>query len=175
MRLFWIMALFVVFSALAWASAIAVRGDFLPVAAPDTEMADFVLVDKSERRLELRRDGRIIRNYTIALGGNPIGPKRQEGDGKTPEGDYVVDFRKADSAFHLSLHISYPNAADEAESARLGVPTGGAIFIHGLPNAYPFEKAPKVDWTQGCIAVDNDEIEEIWRLVPDGTPITIAP
>ncbi len=146
-----------------------------PAPAPAEELADLVYVDKSERRLELRRDGQIIRSYSVSLGNNPIGPKRQEGDGRTPEGAYVVDFRKADSAFHLSLHISYPNAVDRAESARLGLPTGGAIFIHGLPNAYPFDMAPKLDWTQGCIAIDNAEIEEIWRLVPDGVPVIIVP
>lgn len=138
-------------------------------------LADSVFVDKSERRLELRRDGRAIRVFDIALGGDPIGPKRQEGDGRTPEGDYVIDFRKADSAYHLSLHISYPNKHDSAASLKMGVPTGGAIFIHGLPNAYPLGRAPKIDWTQGCIALDDAEIEEIWRLVPDGTPITIVP
>jgi murein L,D-transpeptidase YafK len=134
-----------------------------------------IFVDKSERRLELRQGGRVIRAYDISLGGNPLGPKRQEGDGRTPEGTYVIDFRKADSAYHLSLHISYPNAADRAASLKMGVPTGGAIFIHGLPNAYPLSIAPKVDWTQGCIALDNAEIEEIWRLVPDGTAVMIVP
>lgn len=137
--------------------------------------ADAVFVDKSDRRLELRREGRVIKAYDIALGGNPLGAKRREGDERTPEGDYVIDFRRSDSAYHLALHIDYPNAADRAESARLGVPTGGAIFIHGLPNFYPLGVAPKFDWTKGCIALDNAEIEEVWRLVPDGTPVTIVP
>lgn len=164
---------------LAAAAALALAATWLRMARPAPAVADAiadsVFVDKSDRRLELRRDGRIIRTYEIGLGGNPLGPKRQEGDQRTPEGDYIIDFRKADSAYHLALHVSYPNTADRVESDRLGVATGGAIFIHGLPNAYPLGVAPKMDWTQGCIALDNAEIEEIWRLVPDGTPITIVP
>jgi murein L,D-transpeptidase YafK len=146
-----------------------------PWASAQEMGADFIHVDKSDRRLELRRNGRVIGSYEISLGGNPEGPKRQEGDERTPEGSYTIDFRKADSAYHLSLHISYPNQDDRAASAALGAPTGGDIFIHGLPNRYPFDTAPKVDWTAGCIALDNAEIEEIWRLVPDGTPILIVP
>lgn len=139
------------------------------------EVADFVFVDKSARRLELHRDGIVLRSYEIGLGGNPIGPKRREGDGRTPEGDYVIDGRNPNSAYHLSLHIDYPRPADRAASAALEAPPGGDIFIHGLPNYWPGASAPKVDWTEGCIAVDNAEIEEIWRLVPDGTPIRILP
>ena len=166
--------------AAAAASALAVTWLWMARAEPVVAnvagvAADAVFIDKSDRRLQLRRGGHIIRTYEIALGGNPLGPKRQEGDQRTPEGDYVIDFRKADSAYHLSLHISYPNAADRAASLKMGVPPGGAIFIHGLPNAYPLAVAPKIDWTLGCIALDNAEIEEVWRLVPDGTPVTIVP
>lgn len=138
-------------------------------------LADLVFIDKSERRLELRREGAVIRTYQVALGGNPEGPKRQEGDQRTPEGNYVIDSRKTDSAYHLALHISYPNTADRAASAALGVPTGGDIFIHGLPNYYPLRVAPKIDWTLGCVALDDAEIEEVWRLVPDGTAVMIVP
>ena len=138
------------------------------------EAVDLVVVDKSERRLELRKDGRMSRSYAISLGGNPLGPKRQEGDQRTPEGDYVIDRRNSQSAYHLSLHISYPNAADRAASALLGVWAGGDIFIHELPNYWPLRTAPKVDWIAGCIAVDNAEIEEIWHLVPTGTVIRIV-
>lgn len=147
------------------------------VAIPDVQErpADFVLVDKSDRRLELWRGGEIIRSYRVALGGNPEGPKRAEGDQRTPEGDYVIDYRNPNSRYHLSLHINYPSAADLLESAQLGVPPGGDIFIHGLPNGWPAAVAPKVDWTLGCIALDNAEIAEIWSLVPDGTPIRILP
>lgn len=94
---------------------------------------------------------------------------------RTPEGDYVIDRRNPQSAYHLSLHIDYPRPADRAASSALGAPPGGDIFIHGLPNYWPGTSAPKLDWTEGCIAVDNTEIEEIWRLVPDGTPIRIVP
>lgn len=147
----------------------------VPTILASDEMADFVLVDKSERRLALRKDGRTIRVYEISLGGNPLGPKRREGDQRTPEGLYMIDRRNPDSAYHLSLHINYPNEADRAASALLDQPTGGDIFIHGLPNYWPLAVAPKLDWTLGCIAVNNTEIEEIWRLVPDGTPIRIVP
>lgn len=147
----------------------------VPSPSPPDEFADFILVDKSERRLELHRDGAVIRRYEVALGGDPLGPKRADGDQRTPEGDYVIDFRNPRSRYHLSLHIDYPNAADRAESASRAVAPGGDIFIHGLPNFWPANTAPKLDWTQGCIALDNAEIEEIWRLVPDGTPIRIVP
>lgn len=158
-----------------WLTAATVRADVVPIAAPAGEQADAVFIDKSERRLELLREGKVIRSYKIALGGNPIGPKRRQGDQRTPEGEYRIDYRNAQSSYHLSLHINYPNATDRAESAKLGVRTGGDIFIHGLPNSYPLETAPKVDWTLGCIALDNAEIKEIWQLVPNGTPINIVP
>ena len=111
----------------------------------------------------------------IQLGDAPIGHKQFEGDEKTPEGRYTLDYGNPDSSYHLSLHISYPNAADLLASRKLGVPPGGDIFIHGLPNGWPAAVAPKVDWTLGCIALDNAEIAEIWSLVPDGTPIRIQP
>ncbi len=156
-------------------TAVTARTDVVPATLPADEQVDAVFIDKSERRLELLREGKVIRSYKIALGGNPIGPKRRQGDQRTPEGEYRIDYRNAHSAYHRSLHINYPNNADRAESAKLGVRTGGDIFIHGLPNSYPLATAPKVDWTLGCIALDNTEIEEIWQLVPNGTPITIAP
>ena len=151
------------------------RGEVSISPAAAEQLADSIFVDKSERRLELRRYCIVIRAYEIALGGNPIGPKRREGDMRTPEGDYVIDRRNPQSAYHLSLHIDYPRPADRAASAALGAAPGGEIFIHGLPNYWPASTAPKVDWTAGCIALDNAEIEEMWRLVPDGTPISIVP
>lgn len=146
-----------------------------PAHADGEVWADLVVIDKSDRRLDLLSEGTVIRSYKVGLGGNPVGPKRRQGDQRTPEGDYIIDYRNPNSAFHLSLHISYPNQADRAESRRLGVPPGGDIFIHGLPNGWPTETAPKADWTLGCIAVDNPEIEEIWRLVPNGTRVRIDP
>jgi len=141
-----------------------------PAPAPMSARADRIHVDKSERRMELMRDGRVIRRYAILLGDAPVGHKRQQGDEKTPEGDYRISGRNPNSRFHLSLRISYPNEADRRQARARGADPGGDIFIHGgNVAAYPF------DWTDGCIAVTNREIEEIWSLVPNGTPIRIDP
>lgn len=145
-----------------------------PAAAP-SPVADRILVDKSERRMELLARETVLRSYRIALGGAPEGDKVREGDGRTPEGRYVISGRNPDSAFHLSLEISYPDAGDRAAAAALGVSPGGDIFIHGAPNWWIFPGQPPGDWTRGCIAVTNAEIAEIWRLVADGTPIEIVP
>lgn len=137
--------------------------------------ADIVVVDKTARTLMLFAGGRALRTYSgIQLGDAPQGHKRFEGDERTPEGRYVIDYRNPDSAYHLSLHISYPNEADRAFAAEQGRSPGGEIFIHGQPNALPVGRVPG-DWTDGCIALSNAEIEEVWRLVPDGTPIEIRP
>lgn len=137
--------------------------------------ADSVLVDKSERKMWLINGGRKYREYDIYLGGNPAGHKEQEGDEKTPEGKYTIDYRNPESSFHLSLHISYPQKEDEENARKKAVSPGGDIFIHGLPNgAATIPKTNKgKDWTAGCIAVENRAIEEIWTLVKDGTPIEI--
>ena len=139
--------------------------------------ADRVVVAKAARKLLVYRGDRLLATYRIALGRNPIGHKEREGDGRTPEGSYVIDFRKRDSDFHRALHISYPNNEDRRRAGQRKVPPGGAIMIHGLPNGMGrIGKAHTLrDWTDGCIAVTNEEIEEIWRLVPNGTPITIRP
>jgi murein L,D-transpeptidase YafK len=145
--------------------------------APDTPLpsADRVLVDKSDRTLTLFAGGRAIRTYRgIQLGDAPLGHKRFEGDERTPEGRYTIDTRNPASAYHLSLRVSYPNAADRAYAAARGRSPGGEIFIHGQPNWLPAGRLPG-DWTDGCIAVANAEIEEVWRAVPDGTPIEIRP
>ena len=106
-----------------------------------------------------------------------MGPKTREGDHKTPEGHYIIDTRNIKSKFHLALHVSYPNVADIARARKLGVPPGGAIMIHGLPKGFDSVSSASQagDWTDGCIAVTNVEIEEIWRVVPNGTPIEIRP
>ena len=144
-----------------------------PQVAP--RQADFVLVDKSDRTLTLFRHGEELKTYTgLQLGGAPVGHKHFEGDGKTPEGRYTIDARNPASAYHLSLRISYPNAADRAYAAARGRGPGGDIFIHGQPNALPIGRVPG-DWTDGCIALSNGEIEELWRAVPDGTAIEIRP
>ena len=139
--------------------------------------ADRVVVLKQERTLQLINHGTILKTYKVALGGTPIGPKIQRGDHRTPEGVYVLDHRNVHSQFYKSIHISYPSAADRGKSAKLHVAPGGDIFLHGLPNGYGWvgSKHRLKDWTDGCVAVTNEEIDEIWRLVPDGTPIEIKP
>ena len=146
-----------------------------PKMRPATEQADAVHVDKSDRTLTLLRDGAEIARYTVALGGAPEGHKQQEGDESTPTGAYILDWRNPNSIAHLSLHISYPNAADTTQARARGVSPGGAIMIHGIANGWGFlgPLHRLIDWTNGCIAVTNDEMREIWALVPDGTPITI--
>lgn len=139
--------------------------------------ADRVIVHKKEHTMELMHAGQVIKTYKIALGGNPVGPKTRQGDHRTPEGVYVIDSRNAQSKFHRSLHVSYPNSSDRERARKLGVSTGGDIFIHGLPNGYGFVGAAHSarDWTDGCIAVTDQEIEEIWKLVDIGTPVEIRP
>lgn len=138
---------------------------------------DHVLVLKKDRRLELLSQGKVIKSYKVALGGDPVGPKTRQGDHKTPEGIYVLDRRNAHSQFHKSIHISYPNAKERAAARVNGVSPGGDVFVHGLPNGYGrIGAAHRLrDWTDGCIAVSDEEIEEIWNAVPDGTPIEIRP
>lgn len=132
---------------------------------------DRVLVDKSDRRLYLIRGDEVWRSYPIGLGFAPSGPKQRQGDGRTPEGDYVLDWRNPRSSYFLSIHISYPSDADQARAQALGASPGGDIFIHGELD--PLRR--KRDWTLGCIAVTNQAMMEIWTYVSDGTPITIQP
>lgn len=148
----------------------------VPPLPPGTR-ADRVVVKKRSRTLELFRADVLLRRYTVALGPNPLGHKQQEGDGRTPEGQYVLDWRNPGSAFHRSLHVSYPTQADVASAASRGVSPGGLIMIHGVRNGLGFvgRLHRLFDWTDGCIAVSDREIEEIWRVVEDGTPITIEP
>ncbi|TIV98820.1 MAG: hypothetical protein E5V85_09940 [Mesorhizobium sp.] len=140
------------------------------------ERVNLVRVEKSNRQLQLIGDGgRVLRSYDIALGGEPIGHKQQEGDERTPEGRYVLDWRNANSADHKSIHISYPNADDLAAAKARGVDPGGLIMIHGMPNGFGWLGwlLQLVDWTDGCIAVTNPEMDEIWAMVANGTPIEI--
>jgi murein L,D-transpeptidase YafK len=143
--------------------------------APAPDMINHVLIDKSDRTLTLLRSGRAVKIYrNIKLGDAPIGHKHFEGDEKTPEGVYRISGRNAASRYTLSLRISYPNAADRAFAARLGKRPGGDIFIHGQPNGFPAARIP-YDWTDGCVALSNAEIREVWSLVPNGTMVTIQP
>ncbi len=139
--------------------------------------ADRVVIEKKKRRLSLMSNGRILRQYRIALGGNPDGPKEKRGDNKTPEGIYAIDSRNRDSRYHLSLHISYPNGKDMKRAKELGVSPGGNVMIHGIQNGLSKvgEFHTMYDWTKGCIAVTDEEIEEIDELVPDGTIVEIRP
>lgn len=138
---------------------------------------DKVIVMKSERVLILMKGDTILKSYKVALGRNPVGPKVSQGDYRTPEGIYNVDWRNANSRFYRSLHISYPSPADIEKAKALRLPPGRDIMIHGLPKGYDDvgELHRKYNWTKGCIAVTNAEIDEIWSLVPDGTPIEIRP
>ena len=140
------------------------------------ERADFVLIDKSDRRLWVYQGGKVIRAYRgLQFGDRPAGHKRFQGDERTPEGRYTITYGNPQSSYHLSLFIDYPNAADKAYAKARGRSPGGLIFIHGQPNGMPFDARVPGDWTDGCIALSNAEIEELWSLVPDGTPIEIRP
>jgi murein L,D-transpeptidase YafK len=145
-------------------------------AAPEIH-ADKVVLLKGKRTLILYRNENILRSYKISLGSNPLGPKTRQGDGRTPEGNYILDRRNPKSQFYRSIHVSYPNAGDRERARKSGVNPGGDIFVHGLPNGYGAIGRMHLahDWTNGCIAVTNEEMDEIWKLVPDGTPIEIRP
>ena len=138
---------------------------------------DRVVVYKLQRRLVLLSHGKELRSYKVALGGEPNGPKVRQGDHRTPEGSYALDSQNGNSHFYKAFHISYPNSKDIAAARKLGVSPGGDIMLHGLPKEYAFVgKAHTLhDWTDGCIAVSNEEIDEIWKLVRVGTPIEIKP
>jgi len=127
--------------------------------------------------MTLLSGAKVLKTYKVALGSVPVSPKRVEGDHKTPEGNYIIDAKNAHSQFHLSLHISYPSAADQQRARAMGARPGGAIMIHGLaaPFAYLGPLHRQTDWTDGCVAVTNAEIEEIWKLVPVGTKVEIRP
>lgn len=165
------------------AAAVAAGGVVLawahwpPAPLPDGARADRVVVLKAERQLLLLDRQAVLRRYPIALGGAPRGHKRREGDERTPEGLYQLDARNPRSAFHLSLHVSYPDAEDRRRAAQEGIDPGGMIMVHGLPNRLGFlgRLHRLVDWTDGCIAVTNPEMEQIWKAVEDGTPIEIRP
>jgi murein L,D-transpeptidase YafK len=148
-----------------------------PSAGINAQTVDSVLILKKDHVLELLAGGKIVRTYKVALGRGGLAPKEREGDARTPEGHYVIDARNADSHYHRALHVSYPSVDDRKRAAQLGVPPGGAIMIHGLPNGMEWLGASHrlYDWTLGCIAVTDDEIDEIWKLVPVGTPVEIKP
>ncbi|WP_165857309.1 L,D-transpeptidase family protein [Marinobacter sp. JSM 1782161] len=155
-----------------------------PAAYPETMpgqqqalRVDRVVVHKAKRRLDLMADGQPVHSYRISLGDNPEGHKLFEGDERTPEGEYTLDWRNPGSQYYKSIHISYPNDRDRELASAWGLDPGGQIMIHGLPNdvgdmAFAYAG---LDWTDGCIAVSNEAMDQIWKLVPDGTPIRILP
>jgi murein L,D-transpeptidase YafK len=138
---------------------------------------DHVLVNKSEKKMYLLFQGKKVKEYSVVFGANPKGHKQQEGDEKTPEGRYILDYKKDDSSFHKAIHISYPNEKDKSTAQKHGVNPGGSIMIHGQKNGLGWLSwfSQRFNWTNGCIAVTNKEIEEIWGVVKTGTPIDIQP
>jgi murein L,D-transpeptidase YafK len=151
---------------------------FLREETPNSaKTADLIVVVKSTHTMTLYSGGTVLKTYRVALSRYLIGPKQRAGDHKVPEGDYIVDAKNAHSQFHLALHLSYPNARDRARARRLRVSPGSDAEIHGLPDSYAWigDSQRLVDWTDGCIAVTNREIEEIRRLTPVGTAVKIVP
>jgi murein L,D-transpeptidase YafK len=147
------------------------------MARPKAFSADSMVLDKSDRRLTMFYRGKPVRAYEVALGKNPVGAKTRRGDGKTPEGLYYIQGRNPESKYHLALRVSYPAPKDRAQASRQRVSPGGDIMLHGLPKAFASVGAlhRQQDWTEGCVALTNDEIEEIWRAVPNGARILITP
>lgn len=141
------------------------------------QKADQVVVEKARRTLTLMAKGQPLKRYYISLGGMPVGAKRQQGDEKTPEGEYIIDAHRPRSNYYKAMHISYPNAQDMADAKKRGVDPGGDIMIHGLSQRMkPMgERHRFYDWTNGCIAVTNSEMDELWHAIDDGTPIIIKP
>jgi murein L,D-transpeptidase YafK len=165
----WLLALFCLsFITMSQASA---------VETLDGKVIEKVLVLKSAHQLQLINDGKPLKTYRISLGKNPRGPKLMEGDKRTPEGFYWIDWRKTSNNFNLAMHISYPNITDSARARREGVEPGGMIMIHGTPDTEdtPEDLFHTLDWTDGCVAMRNMDMREVWNLVPDGTMIEIRP
>jgi murein L,D-transpeptidase YafK len=166
-----------VLALLAAAAATPARADLFSNPSPVFQTADRVVLDKRERRLTLYRDGRELKNYRVSLGLRPTGHKQQEGDYRTPEGSYQLTRRNPDSEFFLSIQVSYPDAEDLAAARKNGVSPGGLIMIHGLPNImkYSRDRYLSTDWTDGCIALSNEDMLEVWLLTRPDTPIEITP
>lgn len=144
---------------------------------PQIAREGLVVVEKSKRTLTILSEGTPLKTYRVALGRVPIGPKRREGNKRTPEGQYTIDYRKADSGYFRALHISYPSQADAESGRKDGVSAGGDIIIHGLRNGFGWlgKLHRFAGWTLGCVAVTNEELEELWRAAPDGTLIELKP
>jgi murein L,D-transpeptidase YafK len=165
-------AVFLIFCAVAICAACSRT---TPLA--DGTKPNKVVILKSDHIMTLMNGSRVLRSYRIALGRSPVGRKTRRGDHRTPEGNYTVDAKESHSRFHLALHISYPNQADRERAQRAGVDTGGDVEIHGLQNGLGWIGSlhRAIDWTDGCIAVTDSEIDEIWGIIPVGTPVEIRP
>jgi murein L,D-transpeptidase YafK len=148
-----------------------------PLSASEFPVADKVVIEKEKRKLHLISDGSTFRTFDIALGGAPLGDKEIEGDFKTPEGSYELDMRNPNSDYFLSIHVSYPNNADRQEARKKGVDPGGQIMIHGQPNTPTYSAGyyKSADWTNGCIAVSNSDMIDIWLMTPNSVTIEILP
>lgn len=155
-------------------AATALLGVGMPSQAQEL-VVDYVLIAKSTRTMTLFNHGHILKTYKVALGGDPVGPKLKAGDKKTPEGKYIIDSKNPHSRFHLALHISYPNKTDWERARKQKVSPGGGVEIHGLEPKYAWIGSlhRQINWTAGCIAVTNPEIEEIYKMVPVGTAVEI--
>ena len=166
-----------VFDSLSDAPSAGLVNNAVATKAAASAKADQIVVYKSKRMMYLMRQGHILRKYRVALGKNPMGHKMEWGDFRTPEGRYKIDLKNASSQFYRSMRISYPDNSDADVAMALEVPPGDWIMIHGMPNGRGPAQVnhPQRDWTNGCIAVTNREMAEIWELVPVGTPINIWP
>jgi len=152
----------------------------ISLVAGDYTMAEKVIVKKSTRMLYLSAGGEIYRRFHVSLGAMPIGPKEIEGDMRTPEGTYSLDYRQKSNLYNKSIHISYPNKKDKAKAKELKAKAGGMIMIHGTPSNWALSPLGDwmpilMDWTEGCIALSNDDMEEVWNMTKNGTPIYIIP
>jgi murein L,D-transpeptidase YafK len=158
-------------------AALLVPSSFTPVVASEFPIADKVLVEKGKRQLHLLKNNQPFRTFQIALGSAPEGDKEREGDQKTPEGQYYLDLRNSDSDFFLSIRVSYPNSTDRAAARQKGIDPGGQIMIHGQPNVQIYSRSyySSEDWTNGCIAVSNSDMIDIWLMTPNNVPIEIVP
>jgi murein L,D-transpeptidase YafK len=161
--------------ALVWITYLYAHQVWNPL--PTGTKIDRIFIEKSARKLSVFVNGKSLKSYRVALGRNPVGAKQEEGDNKTPEGIYRIDGRNTESNFHLALHISFPSDEDKAQAAERGVSAGFDIMIHGIRNGRGWIGAfhRLSDWTAGCIALTDEEIEELWRVTPDGTTIEIRP
>ena len=170
---------------LKWRSFLVACAVMLSACAParadslskKTEKADSILILKKDHTMELLAGGKVIRTYKVALGSGGLSPKKREGDALTPEGHYIIDAKFEHSSYYKALHVSYPNSEDRKRAERQRVRPGGAIMIHGLPNGKGWIGARHrlFDWTLGCIAITDEEMDEVWKLVPVGAPVEIRP